>query len=238
MSDAKITLSEVINSAVENGARHLRTCMPGRVTKWDPDKCRANVKPLIQDVTEAEDESREVASMPVIPGVPVQFMGAGGYRMTFPIEEGTLGTLFFSHRSLDRWLSGDGKEVDPELDHAHSLTDAIFIPGLMPFGAPWQSVPSDEASIGDDADGNGRVHFPGGEVLLGDGATKKVARQNDGVGNGTLAFTFGAGSGAATLAIVYTPGDGTAPQSLPAGSGTITIKEKITGGSDHIKAVD
>jgi hypothetical protein len=93
-----------------------------------------------------------VHSFPVVPGVPVQFLGAGGFRITCPISDGTggnastTGTLFFSHRSLDKWLTGTGGEVDPEFDHDHALGDAIFIPGLMPFGAPWQSCPTDKMS--------------------------------------------------------------------------------------------
>ncbi len=166
MSDAVNTLAGLINAAKDSIKRSIRTCMPGRVTKWDPSKCRANIQPLIKEITEAEDEGREVNSMPVIPGVAVQFMGAGGMRLTFPIEEGTLGTLFFSHRSLDRWLSGTGAEVDPELDHAHSLTDAIFIPGLMPFGGTWQSVPTDHATLG--ADGGVQAHFYESRIALGD----------------------------------------------------------------------
>lgn len=66
------------------------------------------------------------------------------------------------------------------------------------------------------------------------GGNTDAARKGDGVGNGTLAFTFGAGSGAATLAITYTPGDGSAPQVLAAGSGTLTIKEKIVAGSSIV----
>lgn len=239
MSDRSETLAEVINAAVEGTSRDLYTCMPARVVKWDSGKCRADCQPLVKNVTTGEDGAREVQSWPVVPGVPVQFMGAGGFRLTVPIaagSSGTIGLLIFAHRSLDKWLTGSGGEVDPELDHDHALTDAIFLPGLMPFGATWQSVP-DEMSIGDDADGNGRIHFKSGEVDLGSGASKGVARKDDGAGGGTIAFTF-AGGPPATLAIVYTPGDGSTPQSLAAGSGTLTIKEKITGGSGHIKAVD
>lgn len=61
-----------------------------------------------------------------------------------------------------------------------------------------------------------------------------AARKNDPVGNGTIQFTFGAGTGAATLVVVYTPGDGSAVQTLAAGSGTITLKELIQGGSSIV----
>lgn len=249
MSERLNTLQNIINDAVARGSRDLYTLIPAKVVKWDASIQRADCQILIQDVTEAEDGSREVASMAVVPGVPVQFPGSGTFRMTFPVSDGSLviegatapattGSLVFSHRSLDKWLTGRGGEVDPEFDHDHAPADAVFFPGLMPFGAPLSSCPTTQASIGSDSDGNGRVHFKTGEVLLGDGATKEVARKGDGVGAGTLEFTFGAGSGAATLSIVYTPGDGGAIQTLVAGTGTITIGEKITGGSDHIKAVD
>lgn len=245
MSDRSTTLQEVINRAVENGRRSIRICLPAKVVKWEASTQRADCQILIKHVTPEDEEGNRVAeSWPVVTGVPVQFFGAGGYRMTCPISDGgggsaaTTGSLFFSHLSLDKWLTGTGAEVDPEFDHDHALNDAIFFPGLMPFGAPWQSMPTDNMSIGSDSSGNGRIHFKSSEVQLGDGATKEVARKGDGVGAGTLVFTFVPGAGGASLAITYNPGDGGAPQVLAAGTGTITVGEKITGGSSHIKAVD
>lgn len=151
MSDRLPTLQEAINIAVELGLRNLSTMIPAKVVKWDSSKCQADCQILVKQVTEGEDGSREVASWPVVPGVPVQFVGAGNYRITCPIENGTIGVLVFSHRSLDKWLSGSGSEVDPEFDHDHALTDAVFVPGLKPFGATWQDIPSSGMSIGKDS---------------------------------------------------------------------------------------
>lgn len=235
MSDRFTSLGEVINAAVDFALRDLRTCIPAKVVKWDASKCRADCQILVKNVTEDEEGKRQVSSFPVVPGVAVQFQGANGFRLTCPISDGsggtdaTIGTLFFSFRSLDKWLSGSGKEVDPELDHAHALADAIFMPGLLPFGAPWQSVPADEMSIGDDADGNGRIHFASGEVKLGDGATKEVARKGDGVHAGYIKVVAPVGGGDCT--ITYTP-YGSAPV------GTAMSGGEITEGSGHIKAVD
>ena len=174
MSDRFPTLQEAINTAVEQGLRNLSTMIPAKVVKWDASTQKANCQILVKQVTEGEDGEREVASWPVVPDVPVQFVGAGGFRLTCPIENGTTGSLVFAHRSMDRWLSGTGAEVDPEVDHDHALVDAVFFPGLMPFGAPWQSVSTSEMSIGSDSDGNGRIHFSSGNVKLGDGATDGV----------------------------------------------------------------
>lgn len=234
MGDALTSLAELINSAKDGMAKNIRTWIPAKVTKWDASTQRANCQPLVKEVDEDESGERTVNSLPVITGVPVQFMGAGGFRLTFPIEEGTLGSLFFSHRSLDRWLSGTGGEVDPVLDHFHSLSDTVFIPGLMPFGAPWSSCPTDEASIGDDADGNGRIHFPGGEVLLGDGASKEVARKTDGI------KIASPGLMATWMSQVETALNGIAAGSVTPLSSTFLGAPgmEIKDGSAHVKAVD
>lgn len=150
MSDRQASLQELVNAAMEAGGRNIYTVIPAKVVKWDAEKQRANCQILVQDVTTNEEDERTVKSMPVVTGVPVQFFGADGYRMIFHIPDGALGSLFFSHRSLDKWLTGNGGEVDPELDHDHAIGDAIFMPGLMPFGAPWQDVPSEGMSIGKD----------------------------------------------------------------------------------------
>jgi hypothetical protein len=148
----------------------------------------------------------------------------------------TTGSLFFSSRSLDKWLSGSGQEVDPEFDHDHALNDAIFFPGLNPFGAPLASCPTDRASFGSDSDGNGRVETTTDNVLLGAGATKGVARDDDAVSGGTLSVTTGVGG--FILSIVYTDADGV-PHTLNAATqGPVSIKERISESSAHIKAVD
>lgn len=143
MSDRFPTLAEAINAAVELGLRNISTLIPAKVVKWDADKAKADCQILVKQVTEGEDGEREVASWPVIPEVPVQFMGAGDFRITVPVGVGTLGSLIFSHRSMDKWLAGDGGEVDPEFDHDHGLADAVFLPGLRTFGDPLGSVASD-----------------------------------------------------------------------------------------------
>jgi hypothetical protein len=141
MSDRFPTLAEAINTAVEMGLRNLSTMIPAKVVKWDADKQKANCQILIKQITEDEEGEREVASWPVVPDVPVHFMGAGDFRITFPVDVGTIGMLVFCCRSMDKWLAGDGKEVDPEFDHDHGLQDAVFVPGLRTFGSPLSPAP-------------------------------------------------------------------------------------------------
>lgn len=164
----RYTLPGVINEAVSAAMRNgIRTVIPAKIKKFDASKQRADCEILVKDVYQDEDDERQTQSWPIVTGVPVQFLGAGGFRITCPIKEGeTTGSLFFSHRSLDKWLTGDGSEVDPEFDHDHSIADAVFIPGLMPFGAPWQSCPADEGTVGYDT--GVQAHFSSSLIQLGD----------------------------------------------------------------------
>lgn len=238
MTDRLATLQEIVNTAVARGARQVRTCIAAKIVKWDPKIQRAHCQILIKDAEEDEAGERVVHSLPVVTGVAVQYPGGNGFRVTFPIKQGTTGTLFFSHRSLDKWLSGKGGEVDPEYDHAHAMGDAIFMPGLNPFGAPLSSCPEDEASIGSDSDGNGRIHFQKDQVLLGDGASKQVARKGDGIKVG-LAVTMGVGTLAASIAAITVTDPTTGlSNTLTTGNLTGDAAGEVIGGSAHVKAVD
>lgn len=170
---------DVIRTAIEKGMRRIGTVIPAKVVKWDAAKQRADCQILVKNVTRGEEDDREVASWPVVTGVPVQFPGASGFRVTFPISDGTLtingttkaattGSLFFSHRSLDKWLSGTGGEVDPEFDHDHGPNDGIFLPGLMPFGAALSDVPEDEMNLGSDASATVQIHLRADQIIIGD----------------------------------------------------------------------
>lgn len=215
MSDRSATLQEAINLAVQYGMRRLYTCIPAKVVKYDAAKQKVDCQVLIKEPHEDEEGNRQVESVPIISSVPVQFPGAGGYRMTFPISDGgggssaTTGTLFFAHRSMDVWLSGNGQEVDPELDHDHALTDAVFMPGLNPFGAALQSCPTDHATIG--ADGGVQVHLRSDTICIGDEDTAqfvaladKVKAELDKIATTLGTGTTPVGGGTVTFGTPYT----------------------------------
>jgi len=205
------SLAEVIRRHIEQAADELHTCLPGVVTVWDAATQRADVKPLIRHAWLDEADARQVESLAVCTGVPVQFMAAGGFALTCPISTGanglgpaTTGTLFFSEASLDRWLSGTGAEVDPEIDHRHTLSDGIFVPGLNPFSAPLAGIPTDHAFLGA-VNGVG-IHLRAGIICVGDEAgsdfvalAAKVATQLDALKTAFTTWTPVPGDGGAVL---------------------------------------
>jgi hypothetical protein len=187
-------LVEVMRRAALAAILDTRTATVARVEKYDAGKQTVDVQPLLQEHVEVDGELQAI-SLAVIPSVPVLFPGAGGFRVTFPIQPGDTVLLVFSDRSLDRWLERGGGPVDPvDLRH-HHLQDAVAIPGLRARANALQSAPTDRLSIGKDGGGavveitDSVINVLAGTVNLGD-ATALVARQGDAVQAGPFVGTI------------------------------------------------
>jgi len=205
-------LPTVIEKHLAAFAASLRTMMVGRVVRYDASKQLVDVKPLVQDFRPGESGQIEPLDFAVITNVPVQMMTAGGFTFTVPIvassTNGTTGMLIFAERSLDRWLaSSTGDVVDPALYHRFAPTDAVFVPGVLPFGAPMSvAPPTDHATAGSIT--GPRIHFRGSVIVIGDeSGSKKIALDGDTVNGGTVTATAPPGGGA--VVFTYTPAGGT-----------------------------
>ena len=128
MTTRNLTLSEVMRTAIDRGIASVRVGLPGRIEKFDPATQLADVKPLLKESIEI-DGVEQVEDLPVLPQVPVQFIGGNGYAITVPVVPGDLCWLTFADRSLDRW-SGLNGVVDPVVLDRHSLTDAVAFLGI------------------------------------------------------------------------------------------------------------
>jgi hypothetical protein len=102
--------------------------MPARIVSYDFTTQKASVQPTVNkkwtDGTTSE--------MPIINEVPVIFPSAGGASVSFPVLAGDTCLLVVCERSITEWLLSGGlaTPLDPrKLD----LTDAVAIPGLIPF---------------------------------------------------------------------------------------------------------
>lgn len=155
---------DVVDKALTARLRNTHVALPARIEGYDAATQKARVLPLVKGWKRAPDGTRSAVQLPVISAVPVVFPGAGGFRLTFPVEVGDSVLLVFSDYSLDRWLK-EGGAVDPIDERTHNLSDAICIPGLRDFGHPLTSAPTDGASLG--ADGGPTIHFTESAVKLG-----------------------------------------------------------------------
>lgn len=122
------TLSSILSQVVREGSRQLRVCLPCAVVKVRGNQL-VDLQPLLQ--------VRYVAmaaptTLPVIPNCPVSMPSGATWGFKFPIAVGDTGLAIFCDRSLDNWVAGSGGVIDPDDVRTHDLTDAIFVPGLVP----------------------------------------------------------------------------------------------------------
>lgn len=123
-----LNLVQVMSQFIRASMDNVHTALPAVILDYDYKKQKAKVKP---QVNKKFDDGIEL-ELPVITGVPVIFPRAGGASLSFPVKKGDTVLVLFSERSLDEWLV-KGKEVTPEDSRRFDLTDAIAIPGLLPF---------------------------------------------------------------------------------------------------------
>lgn len=151
------TLASLIAGALDTRLAGVRVAMPGQIVKFDRATGKAQIQPLIDDVVpdgQIEDNERTVEALPIINDVPVLYFGAavGGHRIKFALAPGDIVLLIWCSSSLDKWLSRGGR-VDPLDDRHHDLSDAVAIPGLLPFSDP-DSGGVHESALTIDSDGD------------------------------------------------------------------------------------
>lgn len=122
------SLSQLLQMAGRQVSGQISVSQPGTVTGYDHSTQKASVRPIIK---RGYSDGREDVQ-PVIHEVPVIFPRSSGASLTFPVTPGDTVLLVFSDIALERWLA-DGKERGPGDLRQHALTDAVAIPGLIPF---------------------------------------------------------------------------------------------------------
>ena len=135
MRQSTPTLIEAIDAIVNRHLCEVHTSLPCEIVSYDYGKNLASVKPTLKRKYKSEDNSVE---LPIISNVPIAFQRMGDGHLRIPINPGDTGQLIFNERSIDGWLVSGGT-VDPQDPRKHSLSDAVFYPGLAPSNKPISS---------------------------------------------------------------------------------------------------
>lgn len=125
-------LYDILKKSFNSFIGNMHTALPGRIESYIPAQKKANVKPLIKK----KINNLQILPLPVITNVPVVFPGTNNAVLSFPLNPGDGCLIIFSERSMERFLSSVGEDVEPQDPRRFSLTDAICIPGLFPFPQP------------------------------------------------------------------------------------------------------
>lgn len=122
-------LLNAVRSALDGFQPNLWTALPGVVDSVDLEKGTCSVQPAIKSQVTSKDGSRSWVELPLLVDVPIQFMGGGGFVMTFPFAAGDEGLVVFACRCIDSWWQSGGVQTQAEL-RMHDLSDGFFVPGF------------------------------------------------------------------------------------------------------------
>ncbi len=172
-----VTLSEVIQSGIQSAMDELHTSGPGKVLKYDPVLCVADIQPLWRRRLYDADGNSVFSDMPVIPSVPIQWPRSGGYVMTFPILPDDFVTLIFPEVATGE-IHTDGQIAEPLDARRHSIGSAIAIPGGYPDLMPLSPADATARLAGMVLGLDGlpqQIHIDPAFITLGSGAVDYVA---------------------------------------------------------------
>ncbi|GLQ96483.1 Gp138 family membrane-puncturing spike protein [Dyella mobilis] len=123
-------LEEVFRLAINGLLANAWTGIPGYIVSFDPASVTATVQIGIQGQGENPDGSTSQSNYPVLEGVPVEFPGGGGSRLTFPVAPGDECWIAFSCRAMGAWKASGG--IQPTNDpRMHHIADAVCRIGPM-----------------------------------------------------------------------------------------------------------
>lgn len=104
------------------------TAMPAIVQSVDLGAMTCELQLAIQGVTTNADGSESQVNLPLLVDVPICFPNAGGFILTFPIEEGDEVLAVIASRCIDAWWQNGGVGVPMEA-RMHDLSDGFAILG-------------------------------------------------------------------------------------------------------------
>ncbi len=122
---------DVFSKFYDSKMENVHTCIPGIIESYDGHATRkATVKPAIKLNRENGDN---IEILPIT-NVPVIFPSSTAFNMVYPLQQGDSCLILFSETGIGTYLDSSGSVVDSDDYARFSLTDAICLPGLFPFG--------------------------------------------------------------------------------------------------------
>jgi hypothetical protein len=147
----------------------LHTSFPAQVLAYDPIGQTVDVRPALLREYEVDDPSAPVDfdTLPDIYNVPILWLRAGGFVITFPIAVGDWVKIDCAEQSTLKWrITGQTRE-HPGLIDPHGLNGCVATPGWYPDTEKLANVSTTDLVLQSE-DGATSVRITsGGEVVLG-----------------------------------------------------------------------
>ena len=128
-------------SAFKDKQSNIWTSIPAIILSFDPLTMTASVQPAIQGIWYTPIDGNNVGkfiNLPQLIYCPVQFPGAGGTSITFPIKLGDECLVIFSSRCIDGWYQNGAFDHTkqqiiprPQLElRLHDMSDGMCLLGF------------------------------------------------------------------------------------------------------------
>ena len=179
MSQESKQATSPLELVIRNGHRELmkgvHTMLPGVIESFDAVTQTAKINLATAQETSAGEK---VSFSPLI-NVPVQFFRWGGFSITAPVKEGDECAVFFSERSMDKFLDEGGIDKIPYDTRFFDLSDAYAVTGLTSSGRAVENFDTSNLVIKSD---NGNTVFtltPDGKFSIANGSGEFVTAVDD-----------------------------------------------------------
>jgi hypothetical protein len=133
----------------------LFTAAVGSVVAYDAVKQVAQIRLVSQLPIENQDGTMQYLEFPILQDVPVCFLRAGNYSITFPIAAGDSVLMVFTQLDAGKWRDTGNVPTLPQTVKLHALGHGFAIPIVAPRSAalsgaaePALSIVGDEIRLG------------------------------------------------------------------------------------------
>ena len=158
-----LSFAELIKRAVENRLLDVHTAIVARVESYNSKEQTVDVRPQLKHALEGKDGELVFEKLPIIADVPVLFPRAGGFFISFPIQEGDFVQLFFNESPISDWWNQEETNIETT---RHSLGGAVAIPGVYPKEDSLAEVSTENMVLGKEE--GTQIHLLKDEIRLGD----------------------------------------------------------------------
>lgn len=121
--------TEVLETVIDGVLARLPKAGPVMLSEDSQDGHTAKLQPTTKAVIRKPDGSTQEVPLPVVPDVPVHFMGGGGITTTYGLKQGNEGFSVPAALGLDGWHQNGGVQSAGDT-RQHAMWDALFIPGV------------------------------------------------------------------------------------------------------------
>lgn len=128
----QVSLSEVLDAAIDGRMLDVHTVMVGRVEQVNLTTRKVDVRPAMRRVLQGPDGELSTELLPILPQVPLGALRAGSARIEVPVQQGHWVVVMFFEDNVGKWLAQGGVGVSPGDVERHGLTGAVAVPLLYP----------------------------------------------------------------------------------------------------------